>query len=290
MSASASDRLVGIWAKIERAKHHVRQLEQALKAFRDTKPYCLTCNQTANSAEYSFRIRIVAPIPIDFALIVGEVFNHLRSALDHLAWQLIEVTGSKPSDHLYFPICKGRPEYEARLQGEIKGIGPDAVDVLNAIKPYKGGNDALWILHKLNNIDKHQVLLVLAYGMKPAFSVSYRNPMFESLLQNPDFLALFTEEDRNRVGRTVMDASFDEPNSLFWILKDDDEIVRISWPDGPPMDVNSEIDFSYDIALWQTEFPDPNPIIPFLNQLVGAVDEVVNLFVRFLQSNHGGTA
>ena len=41
----------------------------------------------------------------------------------------------------------------------------DAVDAIDAIKPYKGGNDTLWRLHGLNNIDKHRLLITvgLAY-------------------------------------------------------------------------------------------------------------------------------
>ena len=56
----------------------------------------------------------------------------------------------------------------------------DAIDAIKAIKPYKGGNNTLWRLHRLNIIDKHRLL------MAATTSVSRINPDFENGLV--DFL------------------------------------------------------------------------------------------------------
>ena len=37
----------------------------------------------------------------------------------------------------------------------------DAIDAIDAIKPYKGGNDTLWQLHRLNVVDKHRLLVTV---------------------------------------------------------------------------------------------------------------------------------
>jgi hypothetical protein len=41
-----------------------------------------------------------------------------------------------------------------------------AIAKIDAIRPYKTGNDVLWMRHKLNNIDKHRLLLAVGsrYG------------------------------------------------------------------------------------------------------------------------------
>jgi hypothetical protein len=40
---------------------------------------------------------------------------------------------------------------------------PEAIEAIDALKPYKGGNDALWRIHELDNIDKHRTLFTLAH-------------------------------------------------------------------------------------------------------------------------------
>jgi hypothetical protein len=268
-----TDRLAGIRVKIERAKHHIKDLEGRIKLFRESDPYRLVLDQSTNPEERIVRLKINATVPTEFAVIAGETINQLRSALDHLAWQLVDASGSTPSDHLYFPICQAESSFKSKLKGEIKSVGPAAIGVLGATKPYKGGNDALWKLHKLNNIDKHCLLLVLAYGLKPAIGFHYRNPAFESVLQRPDIQKFLAQVPSPMPSGT---------RDLFWILQDGDEVFRLSWPDGPKPNVNEKLDFSFEIALRQPQVAEFEPIVPFLNQLADAVDGVINKFVPFL--------
>src|SRR3990172_3595613 len=99
--------------------------------------------------------------PPDIARIGGDVIQNLRSALDHLAYQLVLVGTGKPGPffHVYFPIFDSAPEYKAGKTRQIKGMRQEAIDAIDGIKPYKGGNDTLWQLHSLNRIDKHRLIL-----------------------------------------------------------------------------------------------------------------------------------
>ena len=38
---------------------------------------------------------------------------------------------------------------------------PEAVEAIDRLKPYKGGNDLLWKIHALNNLDKHRAIFTL---------------------------------------------------------------------------------------------------------------------------------
>ena len=40
-------------------------------------------------------------------------------------------------------------------------IGQETANLLEACKPYKGGNDTLWLISELNNIDKHRLLFTV---------------------------------------------------------------------------------------------------------------------------------
>ena len=89
---------------------------------------------------------------------------NLRSALDHLAYHLAVVNGTTDQKVLkttYFPISDDAAKYKAEAPGKVKGMSEAAIDAIDACKPYKGGTDALWQLHKLNNIDKHRMIVIL---------------------------------------------------------------------------------------------------------------------------------
>ncbi len=40
---------------------------------------------------------------------------------------------------------------------------PEAIEAIDRLKPYKGGNEPFWKLHKLDCTDKHHLLLAVGY-------------------------------------------------------------------------------------------------------------------------------
>lgn len=113
--------------------------------------------------------------------LIGEFLHNLRSALDHLAWRLVEKGGGVPNEHTSFPILKVAPT--ANKKGitppptVIGGVSQKAMAVIECAQPYKWGarfaEHPLWLLHELWNIDKHRH--VAARGLLiPGFSISQR--------------------------------------------------------------------------------------------------------------------
>ena len=41
-----------------------------------------------------------------------------------------------------------------------------AIAAIDALKPYRGGDDLLWQLHRLENVDKHRVLIDCLFPLK----------------------------------------------------------------------------------------------------------------------------
>lgn len=99
------------------------------------------------------------------------------------------------------PIADTSEKYEAKKRGKIEGARQETFDAIDALKPYKGGNDLLWMLYKLTNIEKHRLLftvgaqaagihlgqLVAAWAIPDKWPESARDVM-ESL----DFIVLLT--------------------------------------------------------------------------------------------------
>jgi hypothetical protein len=97
-------------------------------------------------------------------LIAGDAIQNLMSTLDHLAYQIVcsDTADNPPKpDRIYFPISDDAAKYERIKRGKIEGARQETFDAIDTLKPYKGGNDLLWSLHKLNNIEKHRLLLTV---------------------------------------------------------------------------------------------------------------------------------
>jgi hypothetical protein len=158
------DRSYPIQAKLERANKHLAELRTAVKEFLDSA-FVFETKMDYDKQEYSYYVLSVEDCPSDQTAIIGDVLHSLRSALDYLAWQLVDSAGSRPTQNTSFPIFDDPSKYAAQSPGKLKGMRPDAVAAIDALKPYKEGNNLLWQLHKLNIIDKHRMLITAASAM-----------------------------------------------------------------------------------------------------------------------------
>jgi len=157
----ADERISLIQLKIERARERLRELGAAIKAFHDTKPYVIETKRDPSTRRLIYYLTRALPVPLTVSTIAGDMLQNLRSALDHLAYQLVLVGEGRPGPftHVYFPIADDHKEHRERRPRQTKGMRADAIHAIDALKPYRGGNDTLWRLHKLNNIDKHRLLI-----------------------------------------------------------------------------------------------------------------------------------
>lgn len=157
-TATKSDiKLALIRVKTERAKHHILTAEEAARrpvegiaAFRDSKSNIHFPEPTKT-------------LPIDVLTSAGDAIHNLRSSLDHLAWHLAHWGGNRPKERCGFPIGSSLENYETIKARKVAGMSPEAQNAIDALHPYKGGNDPLWRIHFLDIADKHRELYVLGY-------------------------------------------------------------------------------------------------------------------------------
>jgi hypothetical protein len=262
------DRLEGVQAKITRAKHHVSELDAAIKAFHASNPYKLAAKRDAEKRPVYF-LGQVDPVPIEVAAICGEIIQSLRSALDHLAYQLVLVGTGKPGPffHVYFPIFDSPEKYEAGKLGQIKGMRKDAIDAIDAIKPYGGGNDTLWKIHRLNIIDKHRLLVAVG-------------STFESFDIGGDLVrrmnALLVKSGEEPLERGI-ELALRPANRLF-PLKAGDVLYN-----GIPDDiVDKDKKFTFEIALNETGIVDGEPALKLMKDMVNLIDSLIPAFEPLL--------
>ena len=95
---TADERLALIRRKIERANTHLKDLEIIRDRFLNSDFYALGSEQHPRPGYENFDVFFpvrVDPVPSEISLLAGDAIHNIRSALDHLACQLVDVF-SKP--------------------------------------------------------------------------------------------------------------------------------------------------------------------------------------------------
>ncbi|HST70038.1 MAG TPA: hypothetical protein VLI94_10315 [Solirubrobacterales bacterium] len=102
--------------------------------------------------------------PEDLGRIVGGGLHQLRSALDNLAYQLVLTNGGTPTKSTAFPILLQPPDggFAANTKKRLEGMSGTARAAIEGLQPYNAwpehpDNSTIWLIHELNNIDKHRI-------------------------------------------------------------------------------------------------------------------------------------
>lgn len=120
-------------------------------------------------------------MPLQFGVILGEIVHDLRSALDHLVYQMVLLNEGKPYTRNYFPIylvhdAPNNPRtWVTKAASDLQGVLEQHWALFDRLQPYRRGHRAqfhpLAVLNHLSLVDKHRVLYVAAmntpYGVLP---------------------------------------------------------------------------------------------------------------------------
>lgn len=245
--------------KIDQATKHLSNLKKEVNAFLSRKPF-IVVTEEASSGDLVYRIRIQAPIPVRWSADIGDLLHNLRSALDHLAWELVLANGQQPTRDTSFPISDDEPSFKDNLQKQLHGASAAARTAVENLKPYKGGgSDDLWRIHTLNLIDKHR-MIVLA-------GASYQKVPFQ--MTQPE-----------KLGRPEVEAPpFTlRPADRQFPLKDGAEIFRLkaATKDSFRRYMQSDFLFGFMIAFGDTTIVDGEDILGTLQRFISVVQQVVS--------------
>lgn len=163
--------LVGVEAKLDRASVHLQSVKDVLRDYLTKDPYLLTGNIDAEGRG-PITITGTTP-PNELATAAGDCLFNLRSALEYLARQLVEASNQHPNKDTHFPIMAIAPERDRHNQIPTPQIPPQVTSqirrLLATLQPYTWEdeffNHPLYVLAKLNNLDKHQMLTFGGYSI-----------------------------------------------------------------------------------------------------------------------------
>jgi hypothetical protein len=255
---AVAERLRHISLKVERAKKHIDDLQREVRSFLDSKPYQVGTKRDPQTSELIYYLTHVESTPDILSLIAGDVVHNLACALDHLAYQIVcsDTNDAPPNPNwIYFPIADDAAKYEARKRGKVEGARQESIDAIDALKPYKGGNDLLWALYRLNNIDKHRLMLTVGSHSAGIHlgdtSLGMAGGEFDDLLMAMDVYLV--------------------PADKGFPLKKGSELFGA----GVDAEPNKDQRFLFEVALAEPGIVESSSIVQALHQLVTLVEGIV---------------
>ncbi|MGR4841498.1 hypothetical protein HLI18_15650 [Rhizobium laguerreae] len=176
-----SDRFEEPRALIAEALHNLDRFEEALAAFEETAPFELISEFEAASNCTRFRFVTKKRFPKPLEVIAKSVVHNLRVALDLTIATLVRDSGATVSKETKFPILQSRQSFEKKFSKNLLNVPDQVVQYICRLKPYDGGNQALWALAQLDNLGKHNALPPVAVaqvttGVRAGSPVGFLSP------------------------------------------------------------------------------------------------------------------
>ena len=238
--------------KVDWAKRHISELEITLQAFFDAKPYRFVVEVDTDPEYFGLVIRGQQELPDSVSLLIGDAIHNLRVALDRLAVELVTMK-APASKGVKFPFCADAGSLEKTIKKRrIDRAGPDVVNRIRGLKPYKGGNNPLRGLHDLDIADKHE---------RPIITVAVAG--WENINR-------FVRESGNIIlGSAIVD------------IKDGVKFLKF------PADGRAKLDEQFDIStkiIFDDGFAfERRDVIPTLHQLASMVEDIINDFEAIIR-------
>lgn len=166
--------LEGFQAKLRRADEHLSTLVDGITAYLDTQPYLISFEVDAETGQNVAKAKANGEPPpvVEWGLLIGDCVHNMRSALDHLAWEL---AGPEPPRKTEFPIFHEVDEFERTTKGgglwKIEAIkDPHARALIKSVQPCYSDRPRrelhpLASLRDFANIDKHRMLHLSVVGL-----------------------------------------------------------------------------------------------------------------------------
>ena len=154
--------LADVWACLNWAIAQIDLLNAKIVAWQNNAPYGFREEPHSEMGEKIIRLaNVKQPSPL-INVEVGMVIHCIRSALDILMVKLAEREGHVAPTDVYFPIVASRAELSQGRSPAIKKIDRLSdvnKQIIESLKPYKGGDDTLFAIHRLDIMRKHQRLI-----------------------------------------------------------------------------------------------------------------------------------
>jgi hypothetical protein len=149
--------------KVMRAETHLHELNRKRVEWINGHPYTFVVKPDTKPDTYFFELVETSAPPTHLGVILGDYVHNLRSALDHLVWQLVETVNGvevprNRRAEVFFPLAPTRREFWDKPP--LSYLTVEQVAFIEGFQPYRKGDapNRLRNLHDFWNADKHRVI------------------------------------------------------------------------------------------------------------------------------------
>jgi len=148
-------------AKIARANEHFESLEAEIQIVnKERSPYEPMLRHDKDTGWYSVILASGDFNEPHLGVILGDLVNNLRSALNYIVVALAEKGGVAVTKDHQFPICDDPLEYSKNAPRMLHGIVCGTVEI-ESLQPFNRTSpeeDPLFVINFFSNADKHRVI------------------------------------------------------------------------------------------------------------------------------------
>ena len=165
------DPLLGPRIKLQRAQHHLVELERTERQFFEANPCRIVFDTESQPGHKLAKIVLDARPPEIMHVIAGELIYQLRSALDQTAVAFARLSsGPTKPKQVHYPTGESWRDFKAKccgvdksgkLVGHLRHFDGDLRKAIMRTRPYNGGNETLRAVFRMANIDKHMELIAI---------------------------------------------------------------------------------------------------------------------------------
>ncbi len=250
--------------KIERAAHHITDLQREIQAFLASKPFKFVTREDPHTGAATHFTKAEKPIPETFSLIIGDAVHNMRSALDHLMFSILaDKVPIEATAEIQFPFARSESALPSTLKlRKVHLAGDKVVAEITALKPYPSTDanspNFLHSLHRLDNTDKHR--LILTVGNSAAISGDEFRKIAPGIQPLPGQTFVFQEGTKLRVQGAVPRA----PRKIRRAYRN--KIIR---------EYERDIQPAFDVSFGEGQPLNGYPVTPTLGTLLFAVMDAV---------------
>ena len=173
-------------ARLSRVDKLGNELADAIQGWKASEPLQWETVIAKDRLSWSLRVRCEQPPFDEWSVIFSDAIHQLRTTLDNLAWGLAHLGGATPRKPraIQFPIVGSLEDWpsEAKRIAELSAVARVAIESVQPFQRTGTGNspeqDGLLLLSRLNNADKHRILLqpsISPREIEHSFQVMFRN-------------------------------------------------------------------------------------------------------------------
>jgi hypothetical protein len=246
--------------KIDRATKHINELTILFKKIRPFTYILETNTKTGQCATFAKRNE---PIIQEAAIICGDVVHNLSAALDHAYWEIVSpfATTEKERKLLQFPFSETKAGLDKTIKKRMADrVSQSFLQILIDLQPHgdPGGNELLYLIHKLDIIDKHKLLVPTGNYTRLSSDIIRK--------QVPDFPPGLTDCSFGQCHRDVV-------WNILPLNRKQRRARKI-----PPMGIlEQELNVPVDIVFTISDHADSRTVIPTLHNLIDVAKDTIRI-------------